>query len=83
MMKNNLSGAAPQQAVAKRRMSRDGLLLASDRPGWAWEFLRRNPGYRAASATVGPVKHRRVSAISVIEAPDCVPEVRNFGICFR
>jgi hypothetical protein len=57
-----------------------------DRPGWAWEFLRRNPNYISATAGSGDCTKRRLrraSAMSVIDANDCAVEQRDWGLCFR
>ena len=83
-MKDNLSDAAPQHRAPKAKpKAKDSGMLEADRPGWAWEFLRRNSDYRAASSAVDGVKRRSTSGLTVIEACDCAPEVRAFGICFR
>lgn len=58
-------------------------LLAMDRPGWAWEFLRRNPVFRDHLQSARPSKRRTHANVTTIEASVCAPEVRNFGICFR
>lgn len=82
-MKHNVSDEAPERAPLARARNADDVLLASDRAGWAWEFLRRNRTYRAAAASAAKVRRRTLSNIAVIEAPDCAPEVRSFGLCFR
>ncbi len=81
-MKDNLR--APEVARAKPLRSRgEKLLLESDRTSWAWEFLRRNSDYRAIAAKVPASTVRAVSDLTVINVPDCAPEVSAFGLCFR
>jgi hypothetical protein len=57
-----------------------------DRPGWAWEFVRRNPDYIIKCGHSGDSEKRhlrRASTLSVIEAPTCAAEQRDWGMCFR
>lgn len=82
-MKNNLSVGAAINLRRERSERSDAILLSSDRPGWAWEFLRRNADYRAAAAGAQKAAVRTVGNITVLRAPDCAPEVGAFGICFR
>lgn len=81
-MKDNLSGGASERVPAEHPSTPEDQLLGCDRPAWAWEFLRRNPRYRAAVQRAPKSKRRTISGITVIEAAECAPEVRTFGMCF-
>lgn len=73
----------PLRATAPELSENNDDLLMYDRPSWAWEFLRRNPTFRAALKGRKPFKRQTRSNVTTIEATVCAPEVRNFGICFR
>ena len=44
-------------------------LLALDRPGFAWEFLRRNPAYRAEAPRTPPLQRQGRTNLLRIDAP--------------
>lgn len=81
-MKNNLGEQVPERRKSGRSSAAEDLLLGSDRPAWAWEFLRRNPSYREAAQCAPVVKTHKVGNITVVETAECVPEIRTFGMCF-
>jgi hypothetical protein len=69
---SDLSGSAEHKRI----------LLGLDLPGWAWEFLRRDPLYKEATHRMACFERHVRSNINLIEAANCAPEVRDWGICF-
>jgi hypothetical protein len=59
-------------------------LLDVDRPGWAWEWLRRKPGY-VKEERDAPAPEIDVSAASCTTILRCPPQRRggSWGLCFR
>jgi hypothetical protein len=59
-------------------------LLDVDRPGWAWEWLRRSPDY-VQDERNAPVSDIDVSAGSGMTILRCPPLRRggSWGLCFR
>ena len=59
-------------------------LLDVDRPGWAWEWLRRVPGYVEEERNL-PLSDVEVSAVSGMTILRRPPPRRGgpWGLCFR
>ena len=59
-------------------------LLDVDRPGWAWEWLRRKPGY-VKEERDAPAPEIDVSAASCTTILRCPPQRRggSWDLCFR
>ena len=61
-------------------------LLAFDRSGWAWEWLRRNPVYAATALAVQPAVLsilRQTPLIVRISVPDGEGGAARWGLHFR
>ena len=60
-----------------------GPLLALDRAGWAWEWLRRNPAYEGARPSIVADMHRLGRAQVTVIRDQGDKEGTRWGLTFR
>jgi hypothetical protein len=62
-------------------------LLDLDRPGWAWEWLRRNPDYQGerqiAGAPAKDLAKPRARSCLTLSGPGFEDRAHAWGLCFR
>jgi hypothetical protein len=61
-----------------RSLSGHDYLKQLDRPGFAWEFLRRNPTYQEDYNTIA----REAASDAIAEGPQRDALVWRWGLCF-